>query len=200
MRKVFIDLGVMDGRSLKFFYENHPEGPEFYYYGFECMPRNLVDLPSKLFSYSRDLMEKVIIVPKAAWTYRGHVRFYTGKLDGSSVRPDKTTGRINHENYTDVECLDLADFIRSRFSPEDEIIIKMNVEGAEYQLIRHLHSNGLIPWINKWYVCWHQHKLSDMPISEHEEVQSLLPKWFPWHPGGPNSVELFSESLKESSC
>lgn len=174
----------MDGRSVKFFRENHPQGDEFEVYGFECLPDNLSALSGTDYT----------LIRAAAWTENGHIRFHPGKLDGSSIYGTKKTGRVRPDRYIEVPCVDFAQFLSARFTKEDYLVVKMNIEGAEYGIIEHLHDLGMTDWIDKWYVCWHWHKIG-MKKAEHDRVEAMIPAWYPWHPYGPNSAEKFQASL-----
>lgn len=186
MARVFLDLGTLDGRSIQFFRDNHPQAADFKFYGFECLPANLEKLRRRRLPFT--------LIDKAAWTYDGTVRFHPGKPDGSSVYGQKITGRVRPDVFIEVPCLDFAEFLRPMIEAGDEVSVKMNVEGAEYPLIEHLHAAGLIPGVFRWYMCWHAHKIG-MAQKEHDRIEALLPRWFPWTPYKPGSVEAFRASL-----
>lgn len=172
MRKIFIDIGAYDGVSAKFIREVHPQGKEFEIYSFECDQRNISTLKS-LKHLNINLIEK------AAWIYSGTVKYYYGKDDGGSMYSTKKTGNINPEKFYGVPCIDIAEFIKSNFNKGDYIIMKMNCEGAEYNIIPHLLNNNLIDWIDKWYVQWHYHKIG-MSKEEHDKTLSIIPNCHDW--------------------
>jgi len=78
----------------------------------------------------------------AAWTEDGTVGF----------RVAGTTGRVEEENRTLYRCVDLARFILAL--PDDDIVLKMDAEGAEYTLLPYLVQHdadlrltlGIIEW------------------------------------------------------
>ncbi len=63
----------------------------------------------------------------AAWTRDGEIGFWSDRL-GSMVMDDP--------NLPQVPCFDLARFIKEL--PEDEIVLKLDCESAEYDLLDHL--------------------------------------------------------------
>lgn len=72
---------------------------------------------------------KVILERKAAWTYFGWVQF-AGRGLGGHVEAMTGYGE------TPVRCFDLASFVLSLGS--EPIVLKLDCEGAEYPLLRHL--------------------------------------------------------------
>lgn len=79
----------------------------------------------------------------AAWTHDGHVGFSIANL-GGKVDPHGVT----------TECVDLAAFI-NRCSEGTEIILKMDAEGAEYDLIPHLRENDADLRLKSALIEWH---------------------------------------------
>jgi FkbM family methyltransferase len=172
--KVFIDLGVMDGRSIKHFRLSHPQAGEFKIYGFECLPENIGGLG--IVDYT--------LVEKAAWIHEGMVRFHNGHPAGGSVCSTKISAGISPDVYIEAPCIDFAQWMRNNLLADDYIIIKSNIEGAEYKLIERLNDQGLIRWVDKWFMCWHWDKIG-MDKSEHDRIEAMLPEWFDWSDYGP---------------
>lgn len=99
-------------------------------------------------------------IKKAAWLFDGKLRF-GGAYYYTSAFEDQT-----HE----YECFDINSLL-SRF---DEIaLIKMNVEGAEYDLLEHIYKAGLMPRIRDLQVQFHLIEGEDS-IGRHESVLDLL--------------------------
>ncbi len=169
---IFLDLGAYDGMSAEFFRKYHPHGKQFRIYSFECDNRNIEKLRKR-----KDL--NIELIEKAVWTKDGTMGYYYGKDDGGSLYSTKKTGGITPRNTYEVETIDIARWIRENCTEEDYIIMKMNIEGVEYDIIPHLYSEGLTSWINKWFVQWHWEKVG-ISKEKHGHVQSLIPEWFPW--------------------
>jgi len=165
MKRVFLDVGAANGSSVTFFRQNHPESKEFEIHCFEPLPENLIGLKK---------IRGLTIVPAAAWTMNGKATLYVGKAKSSSMYSDKTTGRVCKENHIEVDTIDVAEYILEHFSKDDEIWLKMNTEGGEYETVPHLHRAGLIPWFDRMYIKWHARKI---PSLEHldKEVRKLVP-------------------------
>ena len=50
-----------------------------------------------------------------------------------------------------VESFDIARWMQETFRPDDEIVMRMDIEGAEYEVIRRLIMAGVGCWLDKLY-------------------------------------------------
>lgn len=174
VRRIFLDVGGWTGASAIFFRKYHPSGYDFEIFTFECDKKNIEIIKSKKLP--------IMLIEKAVWSYNGKVKFYysgSHTQAGGTMYAHKTTGGIKPTNYYEVECIDIAEFIRDNFSSNDDIIMKLNCEGAEYEIITHLNKHNLINRISKWYVQWHWHKIN-MSVLEHNRISNMIPGWHEW--------------------
>ena len=65
--------------------------------------------------------------------------------------------RQNFQKEVTVPCIDLSRHILDHFSKDDNIIVKMDIEGSEFDVFEVLIESGAIEYINKIYVEWHEH-------------------------------------------
>lgn len=88
----------------------------------------------------------VTVLPYAAWTFDGRV-----SLD---VQPgyELRTKVVPGYGSESVECIDLARFLLGLPEPA---VVKMDVEGAEYELIRHLTARWAWQSVALLLVEWH---------------------------------------------
>ena len=56
-----------------------------------------------------------------------------------------------------VTSVDLSRFLRMRSCPQDHIKVKMDVEGAEFNVLHHMLKQGTACWINVLQLEWHLH-------------------------------------------
>ena len=169
---VFIDIGAWDGTSAEFFLRTHPQARSFNIYSFECDKRNIQTIIKKRLP--------VFLIEGAAWVKNGIAKYYYGNDDGGTLYKSKKTGNINPNNFYEVPCFDIAEFIKTKFIKTDNIIIKLNCEGAEYGIIPHLKKAGLIDWIDKWFVQWHYRKIG-MTEADHNNVVKMIPGFCEWN-------------------
>lgn len=167
MRDVFIDCGGYDGCSVIKFLQDNVK--------FECVT---FEPNEELHGYYRFLPTK--LVKKAAFTYDGKIEITIDDddADGSSVVPLKN---VYYNNPGDrkkapkktIDCLDLGKFIMSNYSINDNIILKIDIEGAEYQLLENMHSDGSLEYVNKIMAEFHWEKIG-LPEEEHKKIIDKL--------------------------
>jgi len=167
MKKVFIDLGANDGCSVELFLNNIDHSNEFEIHSFECNP-HLIEVYKKKFPNFK-------IHNKGASTYDGKSKFYLGNKLASSLRTDKTTGNINYDKPIIIDVVDISKFIIDNFSQNDYIIVKMDIEGAEYDILPKMLNKGLFDgYIDELYGEWHYNKLLNVTREFHDELISNL--------------------------
>jgi FkbM family methyltransferase len=138
MRKIFLDCGAHDGCSVQMFVDQYKDYKEYEIYSFEC-DNNRFD---KLVEKGKQLkLDKFYPLKKAIWISNGKKAF-----DGWQL---KDTNNLDDENG--VDALDLSQFILDNFSKDDYIILKMDIEGAEYKVIDKMDKDGSLPYISKIY-------------------------------------------------
>lgn len=183
MIKVFLDIGAHKGESVDFFRKHHPQGTEFEYYCFECDKRNIEILRER---------NDIHLIEGAAWVSDEPVKYYFGVDDGGTMYGGKTTGEITSNNWYMVNGIDLASFIKRIWA--DYIVIKMNCEGAEYNIIPHLEQNNIINCIDKWYIQWHWQKIG-LSEAQHNKVAGMIPEFWEWQ---VYDQSLFIDTFKKS--
>lgn len=172
MRKVFIDCGVREGDAIAAFLGDQNVGggayarclrprcdaAEFEFIGFESADyRRLQATRARFSQINFQLVEKLV------WIHDGSVEFDS---DGESadcrlfeVSRLEDLEPWRHPNPSAVlrplPCVDLARYIRETFSPEDYLILKLDIEGAEYEVLHHLVETQAVQRLNELYVEFH---------------------------------------------
>lgn len=96
----------------------------------------------------------IILERKAAWVYDGTIGYLEDGLNSTLT---------DREDAPQVECFDLAEFIfdlTRRSSEAPKIILKMDAEGAEYELLEHLISTGADELLELAWIEWHPKKMT----------------------------------------
>jgi FkbM family methyltransferase len=152
MRKIFIDGGGNNGSSVRMFRSKFPKAEEFEIFTFEANP-NFNDCYKNL---------NVNYKNAAIWTYDGEIEFYLGKNPknmSASVFKHKTSGNLR-KTPIKVKCIDLGKWIMSKFTPQDYIVLKLDIEGAEYNVLPKMIEDKSIAYIDELFMDWHYTKVA----------------------------------------
>lgn len=161
----FIDCGSYTGTIVKKFKENNPE---YKIFAFECNP----------LLYSIDLGVSVTKFNKATWILDGELKFFLSKqnpdkVQGSSLYIDKKTANLDTDHPHIVPCIDFSKWLSETFTEKDYVIVKMNIEGAEYEVLNKCIKDGTIKLIKQLVVKWHNTKIPSISNLHNSIVQSL---------------------------
>lgn len=150
MRKVFLDLGAHAAISVKKFREEYPNSDEYEIISFECNPR---------FTEVLQNTDGITFHNKAVWIEDGTQDFYLGHAASSSLIYGKTRGNLDFDNPITVESVDISRWVVENFSKDDYIIMKMDIEGAEYEVLPKMIEDGSIDYVNIVYAEFHGKKV-----------------------------------------
>lgn len=165
--KVFLDCGAYDGCSAIKFLSRYPKAKVI---SFEPNP--------DLWKYHKNLPNTLI--PEAVYTYSGMINFILDESDGdgSSVINEKPVD-WNHNIPNDrclqfrVPCIDIVDVLDWYTKPDDEIYLKLDIEGAEYGVLERMVENGTINRVHKLFCEFHWKKCG-FPESRHNNLLSKI--------------------------
>ena len=87
-------------------------------------------------------------------------------VQGSSVYKNKNTGNLDREHPVKMPCIDFSNYLKALIKEDDNLIIKMNIEGAEYKILERLIEEKTINLINDLYVSFHYVKI-ELPEARH---------------------------------
>lgn len=147
--KVFIDTGAHRGVVSQKFHKKHPN---YKIYAFEPNPFADTKLPLG-----------ATLIKKAVWVENLTKDFYLYEdtaSEGCTLMYNKVAPTINRTNPIQVECIDFSRWILDTFSKEDKIVLKMDIEGAEYEVLNKMIDDKSIEYINKLYPEFHANKLN----------------------------------------
>jgi len=181
-KKIYIDLGSNHGVTIEKFIHDHPD---FEVFGFEPATQLAQELRDK-FSGN----ENVKIMQAAAWVADDLITFYPGgPSDESSTL---LTGKSEHSPWTidydkgySVQGMDIVKWLQENTSDGDKVIMKMDVEGSEYRILRRLMETGAVTRLSEIRVEWHWDRYPDeITEEEHHQVRDKLKslvKVVDWH-------------------
>jgi len=154
MKKIFIDGGARIGETIETLLDPREELKGCDVYFFECNDNHydtLINIKETNKNYN------FIVRTEALWDKEDTMNFYMsvdqwGDL-GCTLDPTKRE-KLDLDNPKQVKTIRFSDFL-NQFSDDDYIIVKLDIEGAEYNVVSDLLSSGAINKINEIYIEWH---------------------------------------------
>ena len=148
MEKIFIDLGAHRGRYCRAVNKLYPE---FKIIAFEPNPERIKELKK---------LKYIELKRCAAWTENTTIPLYIdrkGSGKGTTPMPNKISGKVDYDNPVYVKAIDFSQFI---FEHKDSIIVvKMNIEGAEFPIFKKMISDDTVKYINALIYAGHSKKV-----------------------------------------
>ncbi len=172
MTKIFIDIGTHNGNSIEKAVKEYPDFDKFY--GYEPITSLCKKARNKFTNDKRVHIYNVAVDVqeedrKTITIYEDHIRH---KL-GTTFYKDKKVGRLKP---TKCECVNV-DYIFKHVSESDYVILKIDVEGKEYDILEHLLATGqLTKYVDKIFCEWHSHKIPSLSKNRHDKLVALLNK------------------------
>ncbi len=161
--KAFIDLGSHRGEAIARFMASSEYAPEWVIHAFDPDPYLPMAYP-----------DGVIKHRMAAWIKDGEIDLYlnpekpTG--NGSSVLKDKLTGHLDKGHPIFIPCINIGAWIKESFQNSDTVILKMDIEGAEYRVLESMLADGSLEYVDRLYVEAHSRKV----LVSDEDSEALL--------------------------
>jgi FkbM family methyltransferase len=168
MRNIFLDCGAHMGESVAMFLRKVAFAEKYEIHSFECNPSSIA-----FFNSIHGSKTNVTLHKKAVWTNNAGINFYLGSSPGCSVIKSEKSGNLDKENPIFVQSISLSDFIKENFDIDDNIVLKIDIEGAEYDVLPDLIQTGAIKYIKNLFGEWHQAKI-DLPIESHDKLVENL--------------------------
>lgn len=183
MKKVFIDCGANTGQGLRQFIKIFNINEEWEIHSYEPTPDLFLDddlLNLKNLSFHK----------KAVWSKNGKINFslcvptedWEEDSQGSSViglldqeecvDPNSHQFRKNN-NIVEVDAVDIVTILK-KYSYDDYIVVKLDVEGSEYEICRRLLDSEEIIKIKELYVEWHTRMMSSETSQSENELKTLI--------------------------
>jgi len=179
VKKKFYDIGSHHGQSLSMFYDQRSDASEFDIFAFEPLAESFEKLVS---TCTKNNWSNVLCSMKLVGNTNIIRDVYVGKTNagvGSTMLRGKITGNIDYQLAVRKECVRFVDFLRATSEKDDYIVVKINAEGAEYEILVDLYRSGAFKRINKLVVFFHSNKFSpadirkQMMIIESESIKAF---------------------------
>jgi len=115
-------------------------------------------------------------INKAVYTYNGTVDFYKRPPEsplGSTIMESKIKREVE---VSQVECVDILDIV-----PDETYCLKLDAEGAEYDILERIITEGKPDNIDRLYVEWHDSKMTSDNFARQVAIVNYFRKRIhPW--------------------
>lgn len=173
MRKILLDCGSHLGESIKKFKTIlNSSDFEFYMFEpniflFEQINSNSEFEECKKFNNAVSNKNEIV----KFWGCTGNNKSSVGAtLEKSKADSDN----ISENDYIEIPSIDLSEFIVDNFSKKDFIILKLDIEGSEYDVLEKLFDTNVIEYINELYIEFHSQWLSPEFNQREIEIRNNL--------------------------
>jgi len=166
--KYFIDCGAHCGESILAAKQRF--GDDIITISFEPIP----GLAKQLQKIHKD-NPTVNIQNSAVWINNEVKRFHLSEeyTDGSSLLD--SLNNLREEHNIKVPCFDLSTWLSETFDEDDYLILKLDIEGAEYEVLNKMIEDKTIDLIDEFWGEWHDMKISNPKTLEiSKKVYSYL--------------------------
>lgn len=151
---VIIDLGFNVGRVYRAIDENVKYKK---YWGFEIQ-KDLYEKSKDFNNTSLEVIHGAVTDFEGDTSYHEPLKWSPNSKNykgGSTLMQDKT----NSSNHAiSVRAIDLAEWLVKNIEDNDQVFMKVDIEGAEYHLLEHLIVTGKLSVINSIAIEWHSNK------------------------------------------
>jgi FkbM family methyltransferase len=171
-RHLFVDCGGHDGCSVRRFISEFDPKARFDMVSFE---------PNESFRQRFADFPRHHLVQAAVHDREGAQQFYLDREDGdgSTLFRDKLTsetggyGELDTAHPVTVLTIDLSKWLLENTRPSDYVILKLDVEGAEYDILEKMIRDGSLDRVRHLFIEWHWNKVA-IPRERHDAVRQEL--------------------------
>ena len=162
-KKYFIDGGGNKGQSARIATKLYPDHQ---IHTFECGAGFFEE-------FYEDL--SVVFHKEAIWIKDGLVDFYpANQSEGSTLIKGKLTAYVDYKNPIKVPCIDFSKWLKENFTKEDDVVLKLNIEGAEMEVLNKMIADRTIELIDDLYVDFHARKISSIFYEDEKKLKRKL--------------------------
>jgi FkbM family methyltransferase len=161
-RYIFVDGGAHIGESIADFVKSKVYSKySWEMFSFEANHNLIPSIPKR---------PNLTILNKAIWIHDEGVNFYLGEDTlSSSIIKHKKTGNLS-KVPTHVESVDFGKWLKSNFEQDDIILVKLDIEGAEYDVLEQMLMDGSIKYIDVLFVEFHNIKVN---VPKHRDAELI---------------------------
>ena len=172
-RRVYIDCGSNIAQVMA---SRIKQGSEAEFYAFEPQPELAHRVDALRAQYPQ---LPIHFFNKAVWISDGVIDFYLAEpgptsRGGSTALLGKKTNNIDYLHPIAVQSIDFSRWVRKTFRRTDHLIVKMDIEGAEYPVLERMVADGTIDYIDELIIEFHWERIATMSEERHSALMASL--------------------------
>jgi len=176
-RKVLIDLGGHLGETVRRFFKQVPDARFYDIFTFEPYQKCFDKLKTVLGGLKNVHPRMEAVVRCGTGTTRKLYLGKTNSADGSTFLKGKTTGEVSYEKGHTVRCVDLREMlVANEIADGDYIVLKMNIEGGEYELMQYILDAKIMGYFDQIYIQLHKDKLNNADRVTYMQLENRFAK------------------------
>ena len=179
-RKFFLDCGANTGSTYKLFHEIWPYPEDYYMISFEIDPN--------LAPYYAGFVNHTAMVPLGVSMEKGNFEAYlepawapmnrgASKWGGGSLFTFTKEGKNEWrglKRFVNVPTFDLSRFIQDNFHTSDEVVLKIDIEGAEYRVIDKMLKDGTFKLVDMFFLEFHDWQPTGWTKSQKDDLRRRM--------------------------
>ncbi len=179
-RNIFLDLGTHYGEGLREFIQKHHMNESWIIHTFEANPTVYQMFVTEYLSQTPWVIPHLTAVSDHNGTIQvniesppneGATGMGTSIIDLERWNPWDGNIRENFKHQEVVPCLDLAEFISSHVTMDDYLIIKMDIEGAEYDVLEKMMVSDVLRYVDHIAIEWHSRFFTNQEVMYEREAR-----------------------------
>jgi len=161
VEKFFIDCGANTGQSIDLFINNWEDSKDYKIYSFEANKDFNVELNQKRYYYNKEGYSVSINVPVAVWDKETENELSLFGGGECAVVSDEKTATLGPSTIIEStrdfkpKSIRLSTWIKENLLESDYLVLKMDIEGSEYRIIKDMDQEGSLSFVNEFYYEWH---------------------------------------------
>ena len=90
----------------------------------------------------------------------------------------KNDHKVSYDNGVKIKCINFDDWVKNNLNKKDYIYMRMNCEGAEYEILPKMIEGGSIEYINSVDLHFHYFKFNEENRKKFKSRHNYLKKYF----------------------
>jgi FkbM family methyltransferase len=168
MRKIFLDCGSNLGQGFLKIFEECGMNDEWHFFLFEPNKECYEQLKNKINFKNLDIVNKAVsdesslvdFTIEYCPTQKSWVGGASHIISDGYITPYYIPNEYMKSSTYKVETIDLSSFIRDNFNKNDYIVLKLDIEGMEFKVLKKMVDDNVLSYIDNIYIEWHDDLLN----------------------------------------